>query len=298
MSSLTPRPSVFTHLGKALLASVALWATLPAPSPAQDLSGRVVIYGRVEDAVTEEAVGGSFVVAGDSTWAVTADSLGNFAIPVDRSPPYMVIVEQLGYEPTVFELPDSAQSMLTVVRIEPAPIEIDGVTVVDESQLAAFTIRLEARRSGYTGSVRVFDRARLLIDGAESALQLVQRRYPDTRPCETFGADGAPYELNQLCRTSRGRVGEMLICLDDRQSPLHVVDLEALPVGEIALAEFYGATVGLGLYRGGRALGAPGTTFISTGRSYDVGQVRLYTPLWMARSAALSSALIPLGFGC
>ena len=298
MNSLTPRPPVFSRLGKALLASVALWAILPAPSPAQELSGRVVIYGRVEDAVTEEAVGGSLVVAADSTWAVTADSLGNFAIPVDRSPPHVVIVEQLGYEPTVFELPDAAQSMLTVVRIEPAPIEVDGFTVVEENQLTAFTIRLEARRSGYTGSVRVFDRARLLRDGAESALQLVQRRYPDTRPCETFGADGAPYEPNQLCRTSRERVGEMLICVDGMRSPLHVVDLEALPVGEIALAEFYGATVGLGLYRGGRALGAPGTTFVSTRRSYDVGQVRLYTPLGMARSAALSSALVPVGFGC
>jgi hypothetical protein len=306
MSSETPYYPTHAHVRKlAWLTLTLIFGLMPLPSATQeasaltqDISGRLIVYGRVEDAVSEEPVAGTIIIAGDSTWTVTADSLGNFAIPLNPSPPYVIVAEQLGYASTVFELPEPVVSRLALIRIQPAPILVDGFTVVEESQLATLVDRLEVRRNGYAGSLRVFDRAQLLNDASGSALDLVRRRYPNARLCGTFGPEGSGYDPNQLCRATRGRVGEILICVDGRRSLLHVRDLEVLPVEQVALAEFYGTTVGLGLYRGGRLLGALGTSWFSAGPTYDLGQVRLYTPQWLARSAGRPRALVPVGFGC
>ena len=47
------------------------------PVTAQTVGDSVVIFGRVEDAVSREPVEGALVVSGDSATAVFADSLGD-----------------------------------------------------------------------------------------------------------------------------------------------------------------------------------------------------------------------------
>lgn len=76
------------------------------PVAAQNLNNSVVIFGRVEDVMSREPVEGALAVSGDSATAVFTDSVGDFWISLNSTAPYVVRVEQFGYEPTTFELPE------------------------------------------------------------------------------------------------------------------------------------------------------------------------------------------------
>ena len=156
--------------------AVVLGTLVALPVAAQNIGSTVVIFGRVEDAVSREPVEGALVVSGDSARAVFADSLGDFWISLNSTPPYVVVVEQFGYEPTTFELPESAPSRLSVLMLEPAPIPVEGVTVVDESALTALSERMGGRRNAYSGLVFIYDRDQILTLGGGSAFDLVRRR--------------------------------------------------------------------------------------------------------------------------
>ena len=77
-------------------------------------------------------------------------------ISLTSTPPYVVLVEQFGYELTTFELPESAPSRLSLLMLEPAPIPVEGVTVVDESALTALAERMGGRRNAYSGLVSIW----------------------------------------------------------------------------------------------------------------------------------------------
>ena len=117
--------------------AVVLGTLVALSVAAQNVGSSVLIFGRVEDPVSCEPVQGALVVSGDSARAVFADSLGDLWISLNSTPPYVVLVEQFGYEPTTFELSESTPSRLSVLMLEPALIPVEGVTVVDESALTA-----------------------------------------------------------------------------------------------------------------------------------------------------------------
>ena len=200
--------------------------------------------------MSREPVGRASVVSGDSTITVFADSLGNFAIPLNSTPPYVVRVAQFGYETTTFELPSSAPSSLAILILNPAPLAVEGVTVVAETALSNLVERLEQRRGGYSGSVRAYDVDRLLNEGPGSALDFVLRRSPVS---ECFS------NPLSLCRRLRGRDRRVLLCIDDIESWGAVADLESIPIEEIFLVEFYGPTSAWGLSGGPSVFGRGGT---------------------------------------
>lgn len=70
----------------------------------------------------------TIIVSGDSTTSAVTDSLGNFWIPLDAAPPYLVLAGQFGYVPTAFELPELAPTRHSVLILDPAPILIEGIT--------------------------------------------------------------------------------------------------------------------------------------------------------------------------
>ena len=72
----------------AQVVSFVLGVLIGSPAAAQI---PVIIRGRVQDAVSGEAVGRALVIAGDSTNAVFADSLGDFWISLNSTPPYVVL---------------------------------------------------------------------------------------------------------------------------------------------------------------------------------------------------------------
>ncbi len=138
------------------------------------------------------------------------------------------------------------------------------------------------------GRISVYDRTRLLETAASSAYELVRRR------SLLYECPNLPGEL---CRTIRGRVGPLLICIDEQRAPFPITDLQALSIDSVVMAELYGPTIGFGASAG---LGTfqPASP-ISAARGYEAGQVRLYTRQWMTSTAGLRSrALYPAVFGC
>lgn len=251
----------------------------------------VIIHGRVQDAASGEAVAGALVIAGDSTNAVFTDWLGNFAIELHRSTRYVLHADQFGYEPTTFELPESAALESSLLQLEPAPITLEGITVVDESALSALADGMKGRRNAYSGLVSVLDRDRIVTLGGGSAFDLVRRRWPLAYECAAAFGD--------LCRRVRDREGQLLVCIDERRSFGHAVsELDEIPIESLALAEFYGPTVGFGLYGGGGAFSTGASPF-SAGRTYQAGQVRIYTRQWIVSTAGRRTrTLFPAAFGC
>ncbi len=222
---------------------IAIGVLLPSPVSAQNPTNSVIISGRVEDAVSREPLGRALVLSGDSAAAVFADSLGNFWIPLNSTPPYVVLAEQFGYEPTTFELPDSAPSHLSILVLEPMPIPVPGITVVQETEFTTLVKGLEKRRRGYPGSLTVYDADRLLRVGAGTAMDLVRQGLAGVHECFAVrSGDGVRSRSGDLCRAYRGSV---MVCIDDivSWSGSAVTDLENLRVEEIFLVEVYGPSV-------------------------------------------------------
>ena len=257
-----------------------------SPASAQNPSQTVVIVGRVVDAVSLQPVPNALVLSADSSQNVFADSLGNFAIPLSSSPPYIVLAEQFGYELTTFRLPELALSTRSVLALEPTPIDVDGITVVGQTELTTLVRRLERRRRGYSGSLRVFDAERLAGEGSGTAMDLLRRRFPGARQCvNSWG----------VCRMVRGANRQIEVCIDGFRSRSPQDDLESIPVEELFLVEFYGATMQVGL--SGRA-----GVFQGGGSRRGVGsagQVRVYTRQGiLSRAAGGGRGIWPVFFGC
>ena len=121
----------------------------------------VVIHGRVEDAVSREPVPGARVFPPDSSSVVFTDSLGTFYIPVPAERPLAIQVERRGYLSDRFDVEEDAPSRISILLLEPSPIELAGITVVDEAALTVLVERLEERRNAYPFAMSAFDRARL-----------------------------------------------------------------------------------------------------------------------------------------
>ena len=251
----------------------------------------VVIFGTVQDAVSKEPIAGALLLNRDSTNAVFTDSLGNFAIELQRGAPYVLHAEQFGYERTRFELSDSSRLLRSILLVNPDPIPIEGVTVVAEDALTELLEQIEGRRGGYSGSVRFYDRERILAYGGDSAFELV-RRFPFVDECRD--------DWMELCRRAGLRSGRLLVCINERRTFASTSELSAIPLESVALAEFYGPTVGWGLSRWeGGALSAGGQPPFSSARRAQGGQIRIYTREWIVSTAGRGiRGVFPAEFGC
>ena len=172
----------------------------------------VVIHGRVEDAVSESPVAGALVRSADSASVTVSDSLGTFAIELDSGVPFLLVAEQFGYLPTEFALAEAAPSQVSVLRLPPVAIELEGVTVVGESELEEMVHSLTARRDAFAAPSRVMDREALERFGAGDAFDLVVRQVVNIRDCVTDSHPDAATVF--LCRYARGSSERLLVCLD------------------------------------------------------------------------------------
>ena len=111
----------------------ALYSGLSCLVFASPLSAQVgvVIHGRVEDAVSREPVARVLPSPPDSSFAVYTDSLGIFHILVPAEGPLAIKAERFGYVSQEFDFEGGALQ-IPVLLLEPSPIEMEGVTVVDE----------------------------------------------------------------------------------------------------------------------------------------------------------------------
>lgn len=281
-------------LRRALRGALPALALL-APLPALGAQVGVVIHGRVEDALSERPVAGALVRSGDSASMVVSDSLGGFAIELDPGAPFLLVAEQFGYLPTEFVLAEAAPSQVSVLRLPPVAIKLEGVTVVGESELEEMVHSLTARRNALAAPSRVMDREALERFGAGDAFDLVVRQVVNIRDCVTDSHPDAATVF--LCRYARGSSERLLVCLDGVELVAAGAALRGIPVESIAMAEFYGYRSGVGTYSGGLAFGG-GDRF---GVRVPVnGQARIYTREWVvSRAGSRATSLLSLEFdGC
>jgi hypothetical protein len=230
---------------------LAFTASIAAAWP---LSGQqsVSISGRVEDASTREPLAGVRIFAADSSSAVLTDSLGVFLIELGSEGPLAVQAERLGYLTDRFEL-DSTPAAISVILLQPAPIQLEGITVADEDAVTRLVMNLSARRNSYSGAMQAFDRVRLERE-LGSVLDFVQTRKSLVRTCAN--------DFLKMCVRGRGATianpnpqSRVLVCVDEVESLSPFVDLEALPIQAVAIVELYDR------------------------------QIRIYTPEWLLWSA-------------
>lgn len=219
------------------LLGASLFLPFALPLQAQDLAGRIVIYGRVEDADSRDPVEGARVLSPDSSSVVYTDSLGSFAVLLPAGGPFVVEVARLGYLSQRFALDEDAPSRLSVLLLEPAPIAIEGITVEVQSELSELVQNLERRRNAYAHAMSAFDRADLdRLASVGSIADFVHRRVPRLRPCSSD-----PFHMCGPGRPNfRGphpRV-PVTICLNGRVAFFE--ELEALPSDLVVLVEIYG----------------------------------------------------------
>lgn len=223
-----------------LFAALAVLVWTP-PLAAQQLDGRIVVYGRVEDAASRGPVEGAQVLAVDSSAVVYTDSLGAFGISLPAEGSVSVKVERLGYFSREFELTDYAQGRFSVLLLERAPIPMEGITAEVEQPLTELLDHLEARRNAYPGAMNAFDQTdlnRFALGGSVS--DFLELRVPRLAPCRD--------DAFRVCVPGRGRTfrdlspeRSVIICLDGRLAFFD--ELEGLSVYSVALVEVYGGSI-------------------------------------------------------
>ena len=258
-------PMRSTRIAVALLLTAA-----PAPVAAQ----ATVIQGRVEDALSRIPLPDVTLFSADSSRAAVTDSMGAFVLRLPAEAPLTVLVERVGYQTSWFHLPESAAERRAVLRLEPEPIELQGIEIVGESAVTETLEALERRRNGYFGAVSAFDRLRLEeLAGFGTVSDFVRREAHYAYPCHQ-SASG----LCSLERRGRRSIPlpptqrHVRVCLDGRESWL--AELDALDIESVALVE---------IYRRGR------------------GGIRVYTPGFitaMARRGRTISSASPPEYGC
>jgi hypothetical protein len=253
----------------------ALFATSPVAAQVG-----AVVNGRIEDAYSRTPIAGARVQAPDST-AVFTDSLGHFALSIDREPLY-VFVEQYGYQAQRFDLPPEAPARTSVLLLEPIAFELEAISVVSESALADVFRALRGRRNSYRGSVQFFDRERLdRFAPVGSAWDLVvQRTSGNLHECDPWAIDFQRWNgvRSGLCVRGRATITDpfpqvpVLVCVDGWESWGAVTELESLDIRSVAMVEIY---------------------------SRGAGGVRVYTGPYLSSLASRGQRTItPLGFGC
>ena len=249
-------------------ASVALLA-LVAAAPLDAQIG-VVVRGRIEDAATGAPVEGMRVLTQDSSSVAYTDSAGAFVVVFRSEAALAVHTEGIGYLRQRFELPAGAAARVTVLRVEPSPIELEGVDVVTEQAITVIVERLTSRRRAYAHAMSFFDRTALERYGrATTPYDIVRRRLPGARPCP-----GDPYQLCAQGRSGSFRnpnpVAEFLICVDGWEVDLP--SLEIIPNEDVAILE---------IFQGGPR------------------QIRVYTVRYLAFLARSEQTTVwPVEFGC
>jgi len=205
--------------GTWLLALGALGAT---PAAAQR-AGEVTLRGTVLDADSKAPLFGVFVAPAASTRGVLSDSLGRFALPVDRAERYPLRLTQLGYHPLEITMPAEAERRTFVVGLKANPIEIEGLVVL--------TRRLTERATGRFGTPRVLDQGQLLQSSFGTLLELTRNVVPFAQPCSP--------DADSLCVSGQGRKRPLQVCLDGRLVSSASPELEAIDPRGLYLVASY-----------------------------------------------------------
>jgi hypothetical protein len=241
---------------------------------ASPLSAQIVtvIYGRVEDAMSRDPVEGARIFAVEASSVALTDSLGAFALPVQSEGPFVIQAESFGYLPGRFEILEDAPSRITVLLLEPSPIELAIIEAVNEDALTTLVRSLEERRLLAPSPVSVFGRTALEGFPGGSVLDFVLDGNSRLKPCDDNSL--------QLCVAGRwlslwdfSPEAPVVVCVDGVRSFSPATALALLQIESVALVEIWGGL--------------------------SSRQVRVYTPQWMLSQARAGiTEVTPLVVGC
>ena len=171
------------------LLALAGLAALCAPALPAAAQIPAVIVGRVEDAATRAPLADVRVWAPDSTsWAWT-DSTGTFAIELTNSTRLTLHAERFGYHADSFEPAEGAASRVSVLLLEPAPLQLPGIDVEAEAALTHVFTQLENRRNAYPYSVATYDRD--VLEGSSAYGSAWE--FLNIAPTHTWGRPGSSF---------------------------------------------------------------------------------------------------------
>lgn len=239
---------------RSLVLLAVLAVGMPVEGQEPETLGRTTIRGKVFDASTGAPLFGAFVAPEGLRTGFLTDTLGNFALTLPNGAAFHLFAEQLGYETVEVEVLRTDANRPVMIGMRPNPIMLEGVT--------ALVDRFQSRRSFFPGSVRTYDRERLLSSGGQDALQFVASRTGVVRPCY-----GDP--LN-YCVWRRGRLRRMQVCIDE-----------------------------IAVFQGSRHLEMYHPQDFYLIEVYDWGsQVRAYTNSYVERTVDRGTPLRPLIMGC
>jgi hypothetical protein len=215
---------------------IAFGALGPALAEAQIAS---VVHGRVEDALTFRPLAGALVRVVDSDTSVEADSLGAFTILIEPGEPFALEIGQFGYLSERFELDEEAPARISVFRLEPEALELEGLHVLAETALETLLSDLKGRRASYPAAVTVLDRTRLEMFGDMTVWDLIRTRVPTLYECgEGWSGLCVPGRARTLANPSPEV--PVQVCIDGQRSWAGVADLTIRSLEEISLIEIFG----------------------------------------------------------
>lgn len=231
---------------------------------------RPVVVGRVADASTRVPLVGARVIAMDST-AVFTDSLGNFAIPIPPDAPIELVVAQFGYHTDLFELGTDAPGRISVLLLDPAPIELEGITVIDDTAIERVFRELERRRNIYPGAVAAYDAERLRsLASTGTAWDFVRVRAPGLFQC-SLGRSGLCVRGRSPTLANPDPQVPVVVCIDGWATWAAASELATLDMRIVSLIEIF-----------------------SRGR----GGIRVYTGRYLASVATIGDISTPFGLAC
>jgi hypothetical protein len=209
------------------------------PVAAQDIGGRVVFYGRVEDATSELPIAGARLLAADSSITVLTDSVGEFAVPLFANGPHTVYVDQIAYLGEQFDLDAASVSRFLVLRLKPQPFELEELTVVAEAALSRLVRNIDSRARAYPHAMTSLDRTGLERFGSAPVFEVIRARAPSMRPCSRNSTHLCVPGRFVSFRNPNPQAG-VLVCVDEQPSYFPIPELSNMSLESVALVEIFG----------------------------------------------------------
>jgi hypothetical protein len=220
-------------------AAVVLALFFAASIDAQDISGRIVFRGRVEDGSTGARIGGARLLAADSSVVVLADSLGEFAFPLAVGSPHVIYVDQIGYVSERFELEPDLAERFSVFRLQPQPFELEELSVVAEAALGRLVRNIDQRARAYPHQLTSLDKTRLERLEPATVYDVVRIRAPWMIECSRAATELCVRGRFVTFRNPRP-MATVLVCVDEQRSYFPVPELSNMSVENVAIVEIYG----------------------------------------------------------
>jgi len=196
---------------------------LPAAPLAAQRPGQVVLRGNVVDTESSTPVFGAYIAHVGSTQGTLTDSVGRFALAMNRAASYSFRIVQLGYHTLEATMPAEAEGRAFTVGLKPGPIALEGLTVL--------TDQLADRRRGRFGIATILDQGELLNSSFGTAYELTRQVMPFADLCSP--------QADSLCVSSQGRRTPVSICMDGRAISSASPELEVLDPRGLYLVEAY-----------------------------------------------------------